>query len=93
VHFSPLCFAEERPVAAEGSLPLWNRELGGKLLLGKDKSESGRNTLALSQTKYRAGVTHICKAQKNFDGSMLCVKHVSLGVCPYPGVSESTSAG
>jgi len=40
VHSPPLSSAGERPLPVEGSPPLWDRELGGKLLLGKEKSES-----------------------------------------------------
>ena len=35
------CWPWRRPIAAEGFPPLWDRELWGKLLLGKDKSGSG----------------------------------------------------
>ena len=41
MHFPSLSSAGERSVAAEGSLPLCDQGLRGKLLLGKEKSESG----------------------------------------------------
>ena len=51
-HLPPLSSAGERPAAAEGSLPLWDM---GKLLLGKEKSESGvAEALSFGQAKFSA---------------------------------------
>ena len=41
MHFPSLSCAAERPVAVESSPPLRDGGLGGKLLVGKEKNESG----------------------------------------------------
>jgi len=75
VHFLLLFFAgdRERPVAAEGFPPLWDRGLWGKLLLGKDKSGSGGVERLLALVKKNiVQASHIfcwgypCKAPRTF---------------------------
>jgi len=84
VHFSPLLSGRERLVAAEGSQPLWDRGLGGKLLLGRRRVSQGwQKHFCFGQAKYSAGIMHLCryceaadfpyKALNNFDGIMLLI--------------------
>ena len=60
--FSSAVFCWKRSVAAEGSLPLWDSGLWGKLLLEKEKSESGMaEVLSIGQARYSVGDMHLCK--------------------------------
>ena len=74
VHFPPLLSAGERRIAAEGFCPLWDRGLPGKLLLGKEKSESGwQKCFSFGQAKYSAGIALMWKLQSRWL-SMQCWK-------------------
>ena len=53
--FPLLSSAGERLVATKDSPPLWNRCLGGKLLLGKEKSQKH---FSFGQANYSAGIMH-----------------------------------
>jgi len=55
--FPLLSSAGERLVATKDSPPLWNRCLGGKLLLGKEKSQKH---FSFGQANYSANICIIC---------------------------------
>jgi len=94
VHFQLLSFAGhgERPVAAEGFPPLWDRGLWGKFLLGKDKSESGVIEALLALVKKNIVLASHIYAEaihakpKNFLMVVHCVQSTplkwALGVSP-----------
>ena len=113
--FPPLSSSGERPVAAEGSPPLCDRGLWGIFLLGRRRVSQGwQKHFNFGWAKSTSVVMHLrggCKAAhyplkplKEFDCSMLCVKHIFVrgtGGTPFPTpqeilecrMSENTSVG
>ena len=80
MHFPLLSSAGERPVAAKGSPPPGDRGLRVKLLLGKEKSESG-----VAEAINSAGIMQL----------IICTKHLKtlMVMCCVQITPLSASAG
>ena len=69
--FLSAVFRWRKPVTAEGSPPLWDRWLRGKLPLGKEKSKSGVVHFSFGQAKYNVG---ICIYAEDAKQLIICTK-------------------